>query len=174
MSKGITPKNVERRFNECEVIVSKTDLTGKITYCNEIFCEVAGYSFDELIGKPHSIIRHPDMPRSVFKLLWTRVEAGHEVFAYVKNLCRDGEYYWVFAHVTPTYDENNKVIGYHSTRRVPDEKIVHNTIVPFYKQLLEIEQEPKSRKEGLQNSMKFLEDFLENQGVSYDEFILTL
>ncbi|SDQ20187.1 PAS domain-containing protein [Pseudovibrio sp. Tun.PSC04-5.I4] len=174
MSAGAQPSNVERTFSETDIIVSKTDLKGKITYCNEIFCEIAGYPYKDLIGKPHSIIRHPDMPRSVFELLWKQIEAGNEIFAYVKNLCRGGEFYWVFAHVTPTYNDSGNIIGYHSTRRVPDGKVLRDTIIPFYEKLLEIERAPKSRKDGQLKGSEFLINFLSENRVTYDEFILTL
>lgn len=174
MSRDIIPTNVEVTFDPKEFIVSKTDTKGKITYCNQIFCEVAGYSFNELIGQPHSIIRHPDMPRVVFETLWKQIACGQEVFAYVKNLCKSGAYYWVFAHVTPTFDRQGNIIGYHSTRRSPDSALIQNTIVPFYKQLLDIEQAPKSRKDGLRQSTEFFSNFLAEKRVSYDEFVLTL
>lgn len=174
MSITIIPTDVEVTFDKKEFIVSKTDTKGKITYCNQIFCEVAGYSFSELMGQPHSIIRHPDMPRVVFEQLWKQIACGQEVFAYVKNLCKSGAYYWVLAHVTPTFDGRGNIVGYHSTRRSPDRVLIQDTIVPFYKQLIEIEQAPKSRKDGLRQSSEFFSNFLAKKRVSYDEFVLTL
>ena len=100
----IRPTAVERTFKEDEIIVSKTDLKGIITYANRTFLEVAMYSEDEVLGQPHSLIRHPDMPRCVFKLLWDTIQGGEEIFAYVKNMAKNGDYYWVFAHVTPTFN----------------------------------------------------------------------
>jgi PAS domain S-box-containing protein len=91
-----------------------------ITYANETFLKIAGYTEDEILGQPHNIIRHPDMPRCVFKLLWDTLEMKHEIFAYVKNMAKNGDFYWVFAHVTPTFNEHGTVIGYHSNRRVPE------------------------------------------------------
>ncbi len=116
----IVPTGIERHFGEDEIIVSKTDLQGKITYANDVFIRVSGYSEEELIGAPHSLIRHPDMPRAVFKLLWDTLAAGEEIFAYVNNLAASGDNYWVFAHVTPSLGADGKVIGYHSNRRVPE------------------------------------------------------
>jgi len=95
---------VERFFDADEVIVSKTDLKGRITYANRVFQRVAGYGEAELMGAPHSIVRHPAMPRCVFKLLWDTLEAKQEIFAYVINRARNGDHYWVFAHVTPSFD----------------------------------------------------------------------
>jgi PAS domain S-box-containing protein len=116
----VHPTGHERTWGQEDIIVSKTDLKGIITYCNRTFLQVADYSEDELLGQPHSIIRHPDMPRSVFKLLWDTIEAEHEIFAYVKNMAKNGDHYWVFARVTPTFDAAHRITGYHSNRRCPD------------------------------------------------------
>jgi len=105
-----------------EIIVSKTNLKGRITYVNDVFRRVSGFSEEELLSEPHSIVRHPDMPRCIFKLLWQRLGAGEEVFAYVKNRCKNGDYYWVFAHVTPSRGLNGQKVGYHSSRRTRPEK----------------------------------------------------
>ena len=111
---GIQPSGRERHFKPEELIVSKTDLKGHITYANEVFLRLSDYSEGEVLGKPHALIRHPDMPRSVFKLMWDRISSGHEIFAYVVNMASNGDHYWVYAHVTPSFDANHKVIGYHS------------------------------------------------------------
>ncbi len=174
MSSGAQLSGAEKTFSEADIIVSKTDLKGRITYCNEIFCEIAGYTYQQLIGQPHSVIRHPDMPRCVFEFLWKRIAEGNEVFAYVKNLCKDGGFYWVLAHVTPTFDGAGNIIGYHSTRRVPDRTVLENVIIPFYRQLVDIEQLPKNRKDGQHESSEFLSTYLADKRVTYDEFILTL
>lgn len=120
MSESLTKRvtGVERYFDEEEVIVSKTDVKGIITYANRVFLRVAGYDEEGLLGRPHNIIRHPDMPRCVFKLLWDKLEQQEEVFAYVVNLAKNGDHYWVFAHVTPSIDRRSRVVGYHSNRRV--------------------------------------------------------
>jgi len=102
--KHIVPTDRERVMRKEEFIVSKTDLTGRITYGNRIFIEFSGYSEAELLGAQHNIIRHPDMPRAVFNLLWDTIAQGNEIFAYVKNMSKDGGFYWVFANVTPSYD----------------------------------------------------------------------
>jgi len=108
---------VERTFADDEIIVSKTDPKGRMTYCNDIFLRLAGYSESELIGQPHSMIRHPHMPRCVFKLLWSRIQSGTEVFAYVINRSGNGDHYWVLAHVTPDLVQDGAIIGFHSNRR---------------------------------------------------------
>lgn len=164
----------ERFFENNQMIVSKTDLKGKITYVNELFMHISGYSSKQLIGQPHSVIRHPDMPRCIFKLLWQKLNDGHEIFAYVNNRCLNGDHYWVFAHVTPSYDANHQITSYHSSRRRPKAEIISNSIAPLYAQLLALEKSETSRKVGLEKSYLMLSDFIAKQGVSYEEFILSL
>jgi PAS domain S-box-containing protein len=157
-----------------DLIVSKTDLTGRITYANDVFCKVAGYSETELLGQQHSIIRHPDMPRAVFKYLWDTIGDGREVFAYVKNMAKNGDYYWVFAHVTPSRNVSGKTVGFHSNRRVPDPRIVREVIAPVYGQLLREEQSHRNGKEALAASYRMLVDFIASKKMSYDELIFSL
>ena len=161
-------------FGDDEIIVSKTDLKGRITYANDVFMKVAGYTESELLGQPHSIIRHPDMPRCVFKLLWDTLEAGGEVFAYVINRCKNGDHYWVNAHVTPSRNADGVVVGYHSNRRVPDRKIVEGTIIPLYKQLKDKEDSFANRKDGMNAAFNDVVQLLKSKGVGYDEFVASL
>ena len=98
-------------------VISKTDLKGIITYVNNAFCKLSGYEKKELIGQPHNIIRHPDMPKSVFKQLWNTIEKGEKFRGFIKNLRKDGKYYWVEVFIEPIYDENDTKIGYISTRK---------------------------------------------------------
>lgn len=124
MNRHIQPTSVERLMRENDFIVSKTDPKGRITYGNRIFIEFSGYAEDELLGSQHNIIRHPDMPRAIFKLLWDTIQNGQEIFAYVKNMSKDGSFYWVLANVTPSYDSQGRVIGYLSVRRKPKPEAV--------------------------------------------------
>lgn len=164
----------QRFFDIDEVIVSKTDLKGKITYANDVFIRISGYNDKQLMGQPHSIIRHPDMPRCVFKLLWQKLNNGQEIFAYVNNRCRNGDHYWVFAHVTPSFDANHQIVSYHSSRRRPKSEIISNSIAPLYAQLLAVEKSEISRKVGLEASFLMLNDFIAKQGMSYEELILSM
>ena len=116
MSKPVFLTGIERKFADDDIIVSKTDLKGRITYANQIFLEIAGYTEKEVLGQPHSMIRHPGMPRCVFKLLWQTIEAGHEIFAYVVNRAKNGDHYWVYAHVTPSFDSTGKIVCCSSCR----------------------------------------------------------
>lgn len=171
MDRSLT--GVERTFQTDEIIVSKTDTTGRITYANDIFVGISGYTIDEVLGQPHSMIRHPDMPRAVFKLLWDRIGQGHEVFAYVVNRCKNGDHYWVLAHVTPNLDETGQTIGYHSCRRVPKRSAVE-TITGLYASLRTVEAE-NERKAGLEKSSAMLMDAVKSLGfASYDRFVLSL
>lgn len=165
---------VERFFDEDEVIVSKTDLTGKITYANHVFIGISGYTESELLGAPHSILRHPAMPRCVFKHLWDTIADGREIFAYVINRAKSGDHYWVFAHVTPSYDRNGAMIGYHSSRRVPDKRIVDDKVAPIYRALLDEEKRHGDRREGMLAAYDMLVDVLKSSGVSYDEWVFSL
>ncbi|MFO1108516.1 MAG: PAS domain-containing protein [Bradyrhizobium sp.] len=173
MTRTLQPTGIENMLGEEELIVSKTDLKGRITYANDVFKRMAKYSHKELIGAPHSILRHPDMPRCVFKLLWDTLQAKQEIFAYVVNLARDGSHYWVFAHVTPTLDDRGEIVGYHSNRRKPDRAPVER-VKPLYKALCDEEARHGNAKEGMQASFQMVVDLLKQQGVGYDQFVLSL
>jgi len=162
-------------FDEGDIIVSKTDLRGRITYANRVFCDVAGYRLEELIGQPHSLIRHPDMPRCVFKLLWDHLQRGEEIFAYVKNWTKDQKhYYWVLAHVTPSYNDAREIIGYHSNRRVPRRETLTSTIIPLYADLLAEEALQRNGKDAVAMGYQKLVKFVEATNKPYDELIFSI
>ena len=165
---------VERTFENDEIIVSKTDLKGRMTYVNDVFLKLADYTESECLGEPHSKIRNPDMPRCIFKLLWDTIEDGKEIFAYVVNRSANGDHYWVLAHVTPSRDASSNVVGYHSNRRVPDRQILDNTIIPLYKNLLAEEQKHANAKDGMEAGFKMVVDLLAENNMEYDEFIAGL
>ena len=168
------PSGKERTFSANELIVSKTDPTGRLTYVNDVFLSVSGFTEAELIGQPHSIIRHPDMPRCVFKLLWDTVAGGHELFAYVNNMSKNGDNYWVFAHVTPSFDSAGTIVGYHSNRRVPEPSALEK-IKPLYRRLLDEENRHADRKAGLDASWNMLLRAVEDAGFdSYGRFIFAI
>lgn len=160
-------------FDEDEIIVSKTDLRGIITYANDVFVRVSGYSEAELLGAPHNILRHPDMPACVFRLLWDTLEQRKEIFAYVNNMAKNGDNYWVFAHVTPSFDGRGRVVGYHSNRRVPYADALEK-VKPLYAALLAEEKRHASRQDGIKATMHMLEDVLKGAGMSYGEFVFSL
>lgn len=106
------------------LITSKTDLKGNIIYANNDFLKYAGYEVSELLLKPHNIVRHEDMPRTVFKCLWDYIQNGKEIFAFVKNKAKDGRYYWIFANVTASFDEQGNIINYYSVRHTSNRKVL--------------------------------------------------
>lgn len=162
------PTNQEIHMRDDDFIVSKTDQYGKITFGNKMFIQMSGYGESDLLGAPHSILRHPDMPKIVFKLLWETLKKKEEIFAYVKNLSKDGSFYWVFANVTCTPGENGSIKDYHSVRRKPSHKAME--LIPnLYRELLTAESTG-----GVSASEKLFNKKLSDQGMSYNDFILTL
>lgn len=172
MKRDITPTSVERVMREDDFIVSKTNRKGIITYGNPIFIEFSGYSEAELLGSQHNIIRHPDMPRSAFKLVWDTIETGKEMFAYVKNMSRDGGFYWVFAHITPDLDAAGNIVGYTSVRRCPKRSAI-DKIEPVYRQMLQAERAAGAR-EAMTAGTRVLLDLLEKTGMGYEELVFSL
>ena len=163
-----TPIEKEVVLKEEDFIISKTDLKSIILYGNQIFLQMSGWSEEELLGKPHNILRHPDMPRCAFKILYDHIENGKEWFGFVKNLRKDGGYYWVFANISPTYDNNGNMIGYYSVRRKPREGF-KSIIEPLYKTLLNIEV-----SEGMEGGMKAVEDLLNKYNMTFNEVMLKI
>jgi PAS domain S-box-containing protein len=172
MTPTIAPTGVERHLQEEELIVTKTDLQGRLTYANDVFLRFSHLTEEEAIGQPHNLIRHPDMPRGVFAVLWQRVQAGQEIFAYVKNLAHDGVAYWVFAHVTPTFDRSGAIVGYHSMRRAP-----RRSALPAVEQVY---AEMRRHEAGLpgpaaaEASRTWLTEHLQEQGTDYDAWVWSL
>ena len=172
MKAKITPTQHEIVLEDRDIIVSKTDLKGRITYANRVFMRIANYPEKDLLLKQHNIVRHPDMPRGAFKLLWDTLEARQEFFGYVKNLTSDGHFYWVFANVTPDMDEQGRVVGYFSVRRKAKLSAVA-IIQPIYQEMLEVEHRAGPVKAPAA-SVSFLSDKLKSLGTTYDRFILNL
>lgn len=170
--KSTGPSLLEKQMREDDFLVSKTDSKGRIVYGNRIFIEFSGYSESELIGKQHNIVRHPDMPRGVFKFLWDTIQARHECFAYVKNLAKDGSYYWVFANVTPSLDADGKIDGYFSVRRKPRQQAV-TAVTDLYRLMLEEERKAGSR-DACDASLALLNNVLDSKGLDYETFILSI
>lgn len=164
----------ERTFPDEEFIVTKTDMKGRILYGNKLFCEISGYEEAALLGKPHSVIRHPHMPRAIFKMLWDSIQRGEEIFAYVVNRASNGDHYWVFAHVTPSIDGSGKVVGYHSSRRRVTAE-ARSLIEEIYKRLRQTETKYDDRKRGLTESCALLQTIVKERGFSdYGQFVLSI
>ena len=172
MKNKISPTSVERKLPNDAFIVSKSDLNGNVTYCNRILMQVSDYSEPELLGKQHNILRHPDMPRSMFSLLWEQISAGKECFVYVKNMCKNGDFYWVFANITPDLDQNNNVTGYYSVRRTPSSAAVHE-ISTLYSKILAAENQA-STSDAISAGTEILNQHLSQRGCDYETFVLSL
>ena len=173
MAKPIQPTGHEVRFADEDIIVSKTDLRGTITYANDVFLKVAGYKEAEVLGQPHNMIRHPEMPRCVFKLLWDHLQAQKEIFAYVMNMAKNGDLYWVFAHVTPSYNPQGQHVGYHSNRRVPYADALPK-VKALYQQLRLEEQRHPDPRASLQAGTRKLEAVLQSSKMDYSRFVFQL
>jgi PAS domain S-box-containing protein len=172
MKRAITPTSVERVMRDDDFIVSKTNPKGIITYGNPIFVEFSGYTEDELIGSQHNIIRHPDMPRAAFKLAWDTITAGKEFFAYVKNMSKDGGFYWVFTHITPDFDAGGQIVGYTSVRRCPKRSAVE-TIAGVYAQMLAAEKAAGAR-DAIAAGTGVLVGVMEQMRMGYEELVFAL
>jgi len=135
-SRRLLVSDVETRFPTGELIVSQTDVAGNITMCNEAFVHMSGWSREQLMGAPHSILRHPDMPKAAFGDLWTTVDQGTRWSGYVKNLRRDGGFYWVYATVIPKIVDG-AVVGHTSVRREPSRDKVEELAAVYVTMLAE-------------------------------------
>ncbi len=163
--RGIEPKNLPSPFALDELFFSITDPKGIILTGNDVFQRVAKFDRDELIGKPHNIIRHPDMPRAIFKAVWDTIKAGKPFVGYVKNMAKDGTYYWVLAAIYPVIDEEGKIEKFISIRLKPSSKIF-DLIPELYKQILEVEL-----KNDMKQAQAFLMEKLHQLGFeSYEDF----
>ncbi len=152
------PINEEIILENNVYIESDTDLKGVITYVNDYFAEISRYKKEELVGQPHNIVRHPDMPKILFKILWDRIQNGRNFIAAIKNLAKDGRYYWVFTDFDILCDEKGDPIGYKASRKKIS-KHVTEILDPLYKKLVEIEKDG-----GVEASEKYLNEFLKSQG----------
>jgi len=133
----VIPTNEEYIFSD-GVIVSQTDTSGVITYANRLFCEVSGYAVNELVGKPHNIIRHPDMPSAVFAKMWETIKGGQAWNGLVKNLRKDGSFYWVETEILPVRkeDESGTIIGYIAACKLASRKDIQEN-EDLYKKMLQ-------------------------------------
>lgn len=169
MKSGIVPTQRERRFEDHEIIVSKTDTRGVLTYANRVFMRVANFPEQQLLGKQHNVIRHPDMPRGAFRLLWQTLAAEREWFGFVKNIAADGAFYWVFANVTPDRVDG-RVVGYYSVRRQAPVGAVRE-IEPIYREMCAVEARAGA-KDGPDASIAWLGGQLAERGIGYEAFVL--
>lgn len=159
----------EVTWDKTKVIMSKTDAFGTIEYANEVFVDVCGYEDYELMGQPHSIIRHPDMPKVIFKVLWEKLKNGENFHAIVKNLAKSGRYYWVITDFEISKNEAGEIVNYFARRRSVPQEVITNHIEPLYKKLWQIEA-----ASSIEYSEKYLNGFLEEKNKTYVQYILEL
>ena len=148
-----------------QIIVSRTNTDGDIVYCNPTFLEVNGFKSSEVIHKPHSIVRHPDMPKSIFKVIWSIIKQGLPIQAVIKNKTNDGYYYWTLITIKPQKDRDNKIISYVAYgKQAPD--VVIKKIEPLYKTMKEIEEEV-----DIDTAIEYLESYLKEKNMTYAQYI---
>ncbi len=164
--------NREIKLAEDDLIVSKTDLKGTITYCNRTFMRISGYSSPKLLGQPHNIVRHPDTPRGMFKLLWDTIQQGREYHGFVKNMNRDNDIYWCFCTVMPNYTATQELHGYFSVQRQARPEAL-DSMREIYRQMITIEQRNNSAGAPAA-SLQWLTEYLADRQVEYDPFIIHL
>jgi PAS domain S-box-containing protein len=162
------PTDIQIKVDAKRMIVSKTDVKGKIIYGNEYFCELAGYKESELISSPHNIIRHPDMPKAIFHLMWQHLKSGRNITAVVKNMSRNGNYYWVITDFDIKRDNHGYIQHYIAFRQAAPTHVIVE-MEKLYKKLLEIEE-----SHDMEASTAYLNAFLEEKRVNYDQFITSL
>jgi len=152
------------------VLISRTDTSSRILYANQEFIRISGFSEAELLGNPHNIVRHPDMPRAVYHLMWQHLKDGKEFNGYIKNRTKNGGYYWVFANIGIQKDQSKTI--YMSVRRRPQERAL-NQIFPHYQEMCRLES-GSDRDAGLQRSCAYFETLYQDYGKGYDEFVFSL
>ena len=161
-----TPVNKEVAWDKAKTIMSKTDAKGTIEYVNQVFIDVCGYSEGELIGKPHNVIRHPDMPKTIFKILWDNIQKGINFHAIVKNMAKSGEYYWVITDFDIIRNPSGQIINYMGRRTSVPSQTVEKYIGPLYQKIQQAEQAG-----GIEAGEKYFEQFLKDQGKDYLTYI---
>lgn len=164
-----TPVDKEVVWDKNKTIMSKTDKYGTIEYANDVFIDVSGYEDYELMAQPHSIIRHPDMPRVIFKVLWDNLKAGNNFHAIVKNMAKTGRYYWVITDFDISRNDRGEITHFFARRKSVPTPVIQNYMEPLYKKLLQIEN-----VSGMEASEKYLIGFLEEKGKSYVDYILDI
>jgi PAS domain S-box-containing protein len=172
-----TPSGRIVTFGDHQIIVSKTDLKGRITYANDVFEQVSEYTHDELMGQFYNLVRHPDTPRGIFKLLWDTIGSGRELLAYLPNLTKSRDTYWVLAHVTPTYKHeangSRSIVGFHSNRRTPAPVAVQEA-EKLYRVLLAEERRHTHAPQAAEASLALLSRVLRDRNQTYEEFVWSL
>ncbi len=158
--------NLEIKCAYQEVIISRTDLKGNIIYCNSTFAKVNGFKRPSaVINQPHNIIRHPDMPKTIFNIIWRVISNGLPIQAIVKNKTNDNKYYWTMLEWRPQIDNNNTIVSFVAEGKQAPEKIIQ-TIEPLYELLCDIEKE-----HGVDSAITYLRSYLDEKGMTYSQYL---
>ncbi len=155
----------EVKFSKKKFIVSKTDIEGKITFVNQNFCDVSGYSADELVGVQHNVLRHPDMPKAIFYMIWGSLHAGMETSAVIKNLAKSGKYFWLITDFSMQRDTQGNLQTFSSFNRIAPDHIVE-VIEELYREMILAE-----KKGGIEGSLNYLNEFLAQKEMNYNDFL---
>lgn len=169
-SPGHAPLDRERVFGAERMLISKTDTSGVLTYASADFADAVGFTPAELIGRPHSILQHPDLPVCISALMWETVQEGQEFLNFAKLLAKDGGYVWVLAQHSPSFDAVGRQVGYHTVRRMPERASVA-VIDGIYRELLEIEAAASGPAEATEASLARLRALEAAGGHDYDSFV---
>lgn len=151
-----------------QVLVSRTDTEGNIVYCNPTFLEVNDFKSSEVIRQPHSLVRHPDMPQTIFRIIWSIIEQGMPIQAVIKNQTNKGEYYWTLMTIKPQKDRDNKIISYVAYGKQAPDRVIKE-IQELYRVLSEIEHDV-----DINAALEFLESHLNEKGMTYAQYMKDL
>ena len=162
----ISPVDIDVPLDSRKYLLSKTDPSGVIEYCNRYFCEITGYQESELIGQPHSIVRHPDMPGAIYHIMWEHLHQKKSIPLILKNMTKKGHYYWIQTEINIKINKaSNEITGYFAyQRKVP--QYVIKTIEPLYYELRSIE-----KRRGLESAVTHLKNFLAQREQTFEEYI---
>ncbi len=157
--------NKEKKFDSHQMIVSKTDAKGTILFANENFIKISGYREDELVGKPHSLLRHPHMPKAIYHYMWKKLKEGKNVRIPLKNRTKSGDHYWVTTDFEIRRNRDGEIEGYIAFRHAAPRHLIKE-IEPLYTELRDIET-----KLSLFAAVQHLESMLAGKGMDFDEYI---
>jgi len=160
------PTGIENKLPADKLILSKTDPKGGIVSVSQTFVEITGYKEGELLSVPHSLLRHPDMPKTVFKLIWERLSRGQPVKAIIKNITKCGNHFWAMTSIEVKKDKDSGEVRNFIAYRSPISKEVQKTISTLYTQLKEVEE-----SHGEEAAINFLQGYMDERKIGYDEFM---
>ncbi len=152
-------------WDKTRILKSKTDLKGTIEYANDVFSAVSGYESFELIDKPHNVVRHPDMPKVIFKILWEQIKSGKTTTVILKNKAKSGKYYWTSIEIKTHVDRAGIIDSYSANQKGIDAEIINKFIQPLYKKLFEIETQ-----NGIKSAENYLKGFLEERNRTFEDY----